>query len=530
MSGLGVILGNYVRRALAYRWLVLVPTVLVFALVTLNTTVQPDTYESFAVLMPPLANPSEGDARETREVASTVFRSATERLVNTKTLMMVAEKLDPYPELRQNKGMLAVVEKLRENIRIEINPHAGTITVTASHSLGHRPAEMASDIVNTLTGIFVKSQREALDDRAAKGEQFLLQQKASYRRELDRARRAVEEFSAAHPGELPDDVELNMEAIDRARVSLMDTRSRQRDHGYEVERLNRELVRLETEFSLARQTGAPAEAAAVKATERLLDSLNIELQQLLFSYSEDHERVLKHKQYIADVKHQLEELKVEAHQGPAVQRERYLQFLMDETRKQIDRHKLEAKDLDAVVASIEKDIGTARDRIQTAAKLEVQYLSLKRDVEDMEERYTAVENRLAEAQYDRKYGEYDSSTPIQVEQSAFVAAKPARPNRLVTSLIGLLIGLGIGVGLAVTRFKLDASYHQADDLRALMPGAVLVTIPEVRTSGVRIGRAILGVSGGLLLAGLFAATVAILGIQVGWWGEPEMIRILTDLR
>ena len=55
MSGFGVILGHYVRRALAYRWLVLVPAVLVFALVTLNVTVQPDIYESYAVLMPPIS-------------------------------------------------------------------------------------------------------------------------------------------------------------------------------------------------------------------------------------------------------------------------------------------------------------------------------------------------------------------------------------------------------------------------------------------------------------------------------------------
>ena len=57
MSGFGVIFGNYLRRAMAYRWLVLVPTVLVFALVTLSVTVQPDTYESNAVLMPPIAKP-----------------------------------------------------------------------------------------------------------------------------------------------------------------------------------------------------------------------------------------------------------------------------------------------------------------------------------------------------------------------------------------------------------------------------------------------------------------------------------------
>ena len=145
-------------------------------------------------------------------------------------------------------------------------------------------------------------------------------------------------------------------------------------------------------------------------------------------------------------------------------------------------------------------------------------------------RIGSVETRLAEAQYRRKYGEYDSSTPILVEQSGFVPARPARPDRLVTSLMGMLVGVGLGVGLAIARFKLNATYQQAEDLRALMPGAVLVTIPDVPASGVRVGRALGGIFAGLLLTSLFAATVAILGIQLGWWGEMAMIQPLVDLR
>ncbi len=155
---------------------------------------------------------------------------------------------------------------------------------------------------------------------------------------------------------------------------------------------------------------------------------------------------------------------------------------------------------------------------------------VNREVEDILTRDAVIQRKLPDAQNRRKYGEYDSSAPIQVEQGAFVPIKPASPDRLMTSLVGLLIGLGVGIGLAFLRHRMDASYRQADDLRALMPGAVLVTIPEVRTSGVRIGRALFNVVAGLALAGIFAATVGILGIQVGWWGEPEMIRALIELR
>ncbi|MCI0634433.1 MAG: hypothetical protein L0206_11045, partial [Actinobacteria bacterium] len=234
--------------------------------------------------------------------------------------------------------------------------------------------------------------------------------------------------------------------------------------------------------------------------------------------------------YIAAVEHTTEQLRESAHSGSIVEQIAFFQFTMDETTRKIERAQQDALEIDNVIAGLYKAIDAAERRNLTASTLEVKYLSLKRDVEDLEERYKSLETRLADAQYQRKYGEYDSTTPILIEQSGFVPALPARPDRLFTSLIGILVGFGIGIGLAVARFKLNATYEQAEDLRALMPGAVLITIPEVCTGGVRVGRVIAGAVGGLVLAGIFAGTVAILGIQLGWWGEPEMIRPLLDVR
>ncbi len=531
MSGFGVILGHYVRRALTYRWLVLVPAVLVFALVTLNVTVQPDVYESYAVLMPPISRPSASTTSNShREMETTMFRSATERLLSTKALTQVAEKIDPYPLVRETIGMEGVVDRLRENIRIELNPNAGSITVVASHSEGDRPAEMAADIVNTLTGTFIKNQREALDDNAAKAEQFLLQQKHRHRLDLERARSAVEEFRTKHPGELPDDVETNKLEIERATQSIIDNRQNQRLFQAEARRLQGELALREAELNRLKESGDATGAAAVTASERLLDSLKAEMATLLVTYTEDHPTIQKRKAYMAAVEAQTEQLRQQAHGGSAMDQIALIAFTIEEIKKQHERAVKDAETLDTVIVNLHERIQAAEKRNLTASTLEVPYATLNRDVKDLEERYAAVETRLAEAQYQRKYGEYDATTPILVEQSGFVPAAPASPDRLLTSFVGIVVGFGIGVGLAIARNKLNATYEQAEDLRALMPGAVLVTIPEVRTSGVRVGRAIAGVLGGLVLAGIFAGTIAILGIQLGWWGEPAMIRALLDLR
>lgn len=530
MSGFGVIFGNYLRRAMAYRWLVLVPTVLVFALVTLSVTIQPDTFESNAVLMPPIAKPGETTTRrDSMDVARDMFRQATDRLLSTNTLMQVAEKHDPYPELREHKGMVAVIEALRKHIRIELNLRTGSITIFASHSAGDRPAELSAEMASTLAEIFVDSQRDALEDKAAKLEKFLLQEKTRVREELQRAENRVYAFNSKYAGSLPSDVEANKDRIDRLRQQIVDHRQNQRMVQSDIRRLGREVAHLDTQLTYTAERGDGSVAMAIEASERLLSSLQLELARLRVEYKDDNSKIVEQKVLIDGVKAQIEDLRGTDSESTR-SKEQYLRFLQDENRKQIKRYEEEIVHLDDVIIGLEKEIGVAQQSLLTAARIDSEAGSLSREVEDIEGRYNVIQRKLTDAQNRRKYGEYDSAAPIQVEQGAFVPIKPASPDRLMTSLVGLLIGLGVGIGLAFLRHRMDASYRQADDLRALMPGAVLVTIPEVRTSGVRIGRALMNVVAGLALAGIFAATLGILGIQVGWWGEPEMIRALIELR
>jgi len=532
MTGFGVILGNYVRRALVYRWIVLVPTVLVFALVTLNVTMQPDTYESYAILMPPITKPAEGStAADTRDLGRDMFRSASERLLSTKMLARVAERCDPYPELSRRGELTRIVERLRKSVRIEVNRGTGSITVYATHSSGDEPAETAMRIANTLTDLFVESQRDALRDKATKLKKFLQQSKVKHRAELDRARKRLEEFQREHAGSLPEDIERNELDIERLAQRITDTRQNQRAYDERVRNLQSYLVRLDVDLRLAQQgQGQGQVAAAISATEALLRQAELELKQLELTYTADSEKIVRQKLFIDELNKQLGELRESERDPSARTREDYLKYLQDETRRSIERAQEERGILDDSIGKLEAKIEEAQQRIETGRKLQGQYLSHQRDVTDIEAEYEQFVMRLAAAETRAEYGEYDSATPIVVEQRAFVPAKPAGPERLVTSLVGLVIGLGIGVGLAVVHHRLDTSYQQADDLRALMPGAVLVTIPEVHTSGVRIGRAILGVLGGLVLTAVFAATVALLGVQVGWWGEPGLIENVLELR
>ena len=85
------------------------------------------------------------------------------------------------------------------------------------------------------------------------------------------------------------------------------------------------------------------------------------------------------------------------------------------------------------------------------------------------------------------------------------------------------------VGLILAGLRIVPESKDSRDRPLDIPGAVLVTVPEVY-KGARLGVMFTRLLGGLVLASIFTVTVVVLGIQIGWWGEPEMVRALINLR
>ena len=119
-------------------------------------------------------------------------------------------------------------------------------------------------------------------------------------------------------------------------------------------------------------------AAAVQASERLLDGLKAEMAQLLVSYTEDNPIVQKRKAYMDAVAATTEQLRQQAHSGSALDQIALVKFTIDETKKQMQRADEDAAAIDDVIAKLNDTIKAAESRNITASKLEVQYVSLKR--------------------------------------------------------------------------------------------------------------------------------------------------------
>ncbi|MGH7163052.1 MAG: GumC family protein, partial [Planctomycetota bacterium] len=438
MSGFGLILNHYVRRGLANRWVVLVPTVAVFALVTVYMTIQEDVYEASSLLMTPIARPVDGASRADAETtASTMFRSAMERLLSTAVLQRVAEEIDPYPELREARGLDAVIERLRGHIRIDVNHASGGITVIFSHSGGERPHQLVADVVNCLTDKFVLSQRDALGDKSAAYKKFLDQELRDYSNELDRAQNAVKGFKEQHPGSLPEDVPANREEVRALHSRIQECQRGQQYNVFTLESLARDEFRLRLDIeSVAKQVPPPAEA--VGAAQQFLQSLEQQRIQDLVRYEPDSPYIKKLDEQIRSTRERLERMKQETgDQSSGARMTEWYRFILDENvRRQKDLREESAR-VDDTIRDLNEQISEANKRIVTASTLESQLASLQRAADEAERKRRDIQDRKNYADFRNDLFTSDPTAPIQVEQRAFVPARPAGPDRLTTSLIGL---------------------------------------------------------------------------------------------
>jgi capsular polysaccharide biosynthesis protein len=527
MSGFGLFVGNYVRQGYAYRWIVMVPAVVLFALTTVYVAMQPDTYESHAILMRPMANSADREMRsEAVSIADDVFRSANERLMSKNVLQEIARQTDPYPLLRETRGMDAVVERLRSHLRIDVNAAARTITILCSHSEGDNAAEMAANVVKAATDIFVRQQRDAIQGRVNELKHYYDSELARHRLALDRARNARDEFKRQNAGALPDDRAANNVRIAGLKRDIADFRHRKEAFELRIVVLEGDQKRLITELSIA--TEGPAQVRnQLERYEADLRRAKIQHNALLQIYQPEHERVVASQAMIDLLQAMLDNARKEE-QDPVKNHTDFLKSRLTEIELREKASREQIVKLDGRVADAEREIKELEAKVKRASEIEGRYITLQQTVDEAQFAYDGIVRRQNAAEQRARFDNFASMIPVQVEQNAFVPNRPARPDRLVTSLMGLVIGIGIGVGLAVVRAKFDNSYHRPDDLRSLLPGAVLVTVPDVRKGGTRLGLMVLGIFGGLVLASLFAATIGVLGLQVGWWGEPDTIRTLMS--
>ncbi|MGC4113847.1 MAG: Wzz/FepE/Etk N-terminal domain-containing protein [Myxococcales bacterium] len=354
-------------------------------------------------------------------------------------------ELGLHQDLRKDKGMDAAVEALRAQLDVKVEGEAAfVLSVT-----GDDPKTVAQ-IANLLPRLYADEALELRAEQAQATSAMFDEELKRLAKDVQGRETAIAAFKLQHLGELPEQAEANMRALDRLMV-LLTTRTDAR----------REVQRRLADLSSAR-TGAETELGRLKRTELDLDGALLAARS---QWTPDHpevERLVRERE-AAGRKRAVAEAKAQDE---------------DESRTQA-RHQL--AQINEELAGYDREAQLYRDRLDKTPQWAQTLSDLNRDYEILRTKYQSLVSRKVEAEVARELEAKARANTFHVLSPAAEPSAPFKPERGTAMLLVLLAAVGLSVLTGIVREMQDDSLRRAEQARELeVP--VLALVPRIRAA------------------------------------------------
>ena len=331
-----------------------------------------------------------------------------------------------------------------------------------------RDPQTVAVVTNTLASFYIEENLKARERQATGTAEFLKVQLAEAKKRLDDQESRMGELQRRYLGELPQQLQGNLGALDSLNTQL---------------RINNDnLVRLaERRDTLAAQLAqAKLSTGGPEPDEVRLARLKQELITLRVKYTDLWPDIIRIKDEIERLEKLVAEPKPKVQPkevaGPPTPEAARLQDALRSIEIEVRLGKQDDQRLRQAILAYQA-------RVDNAPKREQEYLDATRDYQGTRELYQNLSRKyddalLAESMEQRQKGEQ-----FRILDSALPSWTPAAPRRSRLLMLSLVLSFALGAGSMILMELLDTSFHSTRDLRAYTTVPVLVSIPRIVTEG-----------------------------------------------
>jgi protein tyrosine kinase modulator len=457
------------------KWLAIVVFAVPFVTAASLIMFMPGIYRSTARILVDRQQVPESMVRPTVTSAlETRLHTISQEILSRSRLDMLIRQFDLYPDLRQSAPLEEVIDRMRKDIKLELKAvqqgedrRGATIAFDLSYD-GRNPEQVAR-VTNTLASFYIEENLKARERQAVGTSEFMKVQLADAKKRLDTQEAMVSQFKKRYMGELPQQTDGNLNAIDRLSTQL-------RLNSDSQTRLRERRDALARQFAeTAAQDGGGSEGAA----ERLA-RLKLELRSLRSTYSDKYPDIARLKEEIAALERTVAEpepitdkdkKKAAAALSPQL-------FRIKQSQSEVDS---ELSILKGEEGRLRSALGAYVGRVENSPKREQEFREMTRDYDSTREYYQSLMKRYDDAQLAESMEHRQKGEQFRILDPAVPASQPAAPGRLRLIMMALAVCAGLAVGTVMLAEQINAPCHSLDELRALTTLPVLLSIPLIVT-------------------------------------------------
>ena len=408
-----------------------------------------------------------------------------QEILSRDRLLVLINRFHLYPKQMKSGSIEDALNQMRTDVEVnpsgpeQVNGKTKTVSFTLNYT-GDSPTTVA-EVTNAIASFYVQQNDSMRSGEALSTSQFLREQLAMAKKQLDHQEQAVTEYTTRYTGQLPQQVGVNLATLERMNTQL-------RLNGEQQIRLIEQREKL---FDGLQDTSVIARAeqsdASPDTIERLkqIDKAKQDLAQLQQKFTSKHPDVVRLQDQLAGLERDqaqaelADQKKREADQAATLAAGAAADDAKAPRRRTIESLDGELTKLKQEETAIRATIGSFEQRLEGAPEREQEFALITRDRQASKDLYDSLLKRYDEASLAASMETDRQGERFRVLEPALPPEGPAAPNRIRLILMGILLALAAAVGAVLTAEQFDVSFHGIDELREFTSVPVLVSIPPI---------------------------------------------------
>jgi len=473
---------EYARIASRSKWLILGCLALSVGLAWGYCVIAPKFYRSEALILAEeqksLENIDQGAGEGNLEQRLYLIQR---QIMSRDFLGPIAREFNLYPKELAEQDEDVAVRGLADTIAVEMikKERAGNFVGRSgvdafTVSFMHQDPGIAMQVTARIAAQFIEENTKEREKSAEGTSEFLDDQVRTVKLELEKKEEQVSRFKSGHIGELPQQADANLHALDRLQndINLV-------NEG--IQRHSDRLAMVEKAIQEYRLYGRQNPAFMTNSTEP--DPLFARIKQLRekqitlkAEFKDEYPEVILTKEELRHVEEQLVEL-----YGPEAikpdNKKPFDPYLQDLAKQQSeDKSELNLlKNRQQMLYASRKDY---EKRVERFPEVEQELLILERDYNNMRTNYTMLLDKRLHARVAENMEKRQRNGKFRILDSASFPRAPIIPNRPKVLMFAFLFGSVLGVGLSVMRERLTPQFRGPEDVDLLAGPQLLAAIPD----------------------------------------------------